>query len=266
MFEHSLIDLETKQQPRRRRWISLPIAVALHVVGLSAFAFASYWSVGSVPEPSTNVVFFQLTPAPELPAGGGGGGRPQPPVRPERPQTEPVKPTQPVQPTDETVPENVPTPATTTQVDDFTATNVGSPTDGGGIPGLPPGPGIGTGPVGPGSGTGPGGDGDGPEIGVADDQPIRFTVGMTRPEPVHQVQPRYTELARRAGVQGTVIVEAIIDEQGNVDNVRVLRGLPMGLDREAVTAVQQWKFRPALLGSKPVKIYFTLTVNFTIQR
>lgn len=264
MFEHSLIDLETKQQPRRRRWISLPIAVALHVVGLSAFAFASYWSVGSVPEPSTNVVFFQLAPMPELPAGGGGGGRPQPVTKPERPQTEPVKPSQPVQPTDETVPENVPTPTANTDVVEDLGPATDSDTPGGGIPGLPPGPGVGPGPGGP--GVGPGGPGDGPGIVVADDQPIRFTVGMTRPEPVHQVQPRYTELARRAGVQGTVIVEAIIDEQGNVDNVRVLRGLPMGLDREAVTAVQQWKFRPALLGSKPVKIYFTLTVNFTIQR
>lgn len=263
MFEHSLIDLETKQQPRRR-WISLPIAIVLHVVGLSAFAFASYWSVGSVPEPSLNVVFLSMAPPPDLPA-GGGGGRPQPTPRPERPP-EPVRPSQPVQPTVETVPDHVPTPTTNTEVleDLRPATDADRDTPGGGNPNLPIGPGIGPGPGGP--GVGPGGPGDGPAIGVADDQPIRFTVGMSRPEPVHQVQPRYTENARRAGVQGTVIVEAIIDEQGNVDNVRVLRGLPMGLDREAVSAVQQWKFRPALLGSKPVRVYFTLTVNFTIQR
>jgi len=265
MFEHSLIDLETKQQPRRRRWISLPIAVALHVVGLSAFAFASYWSVGSVPEPDTNVVFFQLAPVPELPAGGGGGGRPEPPAPQPAPQPEPVRPSQPVQPTDETVPEDLPTPtANTTAVEDLGPVT-DSETPGGGIPGLPPGPGFGSGPVGPGTG-GPGGPGDGPEIGVVDDQPIRFTVGMTKPEPVHQVQPRYTEIARRAGVQGTVIVEAIIDEQGNVDNVRVLRSLPLGLDREAVAAVQQWKFTPARMANKPVKVYFVLTVNFGIQR
>ncbi|HEV2853758.1 MAG TPA: TonB family protein [Thermoanaerobaculia bacterium] len=264
MFEHSLIDLETKQQPRRR-WISLPIAVALHVGGLSAFAFASYWTVGSVPEPRTNIGPVTILTLPELPAGGGGGGRPQP-VRPERPQPEPVRPTQPVQPTAETVPDEVPAPATTTQVDDLVpATDAGGDLPGGGDPNLPIGPGIGPGPGGP--GVGPGGDGDGPGVvGVADDQPIRFTVGMTRPVPVHQVQPRYTENARRAGVQGMVTVEAIIDEQGNVDNVRVLRGLPMGLDREAAAAIQQWKFKPAMMGSRPVKVYFTLTVNFTIQR
>ena len=266
MFEHSLIDLETKQQPRRRRWISLPIAIALHVVGVTAFAFASYWNVGSVPEPSLNVVFLSMTPMPELPAGGGGGGRPKPPeTTPERPQPEPVRPSQPVQPTDETVPDEVPVPTTTAApvFDDLTAD---SGTGGGpiGDPNLPVGPGDGPGPGGPGEN--PNGDGDGPGVGEGESQPIRITMGMTKPEPIHKVQPRYTETARRAGVQGAVILEAVIDEQGRVTDVRVLRGLPMGLDREAVNAVQQWKFTPAMMASKPVKVYFTLTVNFTIQR
>ena len=52
MFEHSLIDLdaelEAKTNPRRRRWIWLPLAIGLHLVGLTAFAFASYWNVGPV--------------------------------------------------------------------------------------------------------------------------------------------------------------------------------------------------------------------------
>lgn len=265
MFEHSLIDLETKQQPRRR-WISLPIAIALHVVGVTAFAFASYWNVGSVPEPSLNVVFLSMTPVPELPAGGGGGGRPKPPEpRPQQEEAKPVKPSQPVQPTDETVPDEVPAPTTTAtpEIDDLLP--AGDAGDGPiGDPNLPIGPGLGPGPGGPGEG--PGGDGDGPAIGVGESQPIRFTVGMTRPEPIRQVQPRYTENARRAGIQGAVILEAVIDEQGNVTDVRVLRGLPMGLDREAVNAVQQWKFRPAMMADKPVKVYFNLTVNFAIQR
>ncbi len=266
MFEHSLIDLEAKQQPRRRRWISLPIAVALHMVGLSAFAFASYWTVGAVAEPNTNIVFVSMAPLPELPAGGGGGGRPKAPeTRPVQQETKPVPPAQPVQPTEETVPDDVPAPTNTatTEMDDLLP--VGDPGDGPvGDPNLPIGPGVGPGPGGP--GVNPNGDGDGPAIGTGESQPIRFTVGMTKPEPIRQVQPRYTEKARQAGVQGTVILEAIIDEQGNVTDVRVLRGLPMGLDREAVAAVQQWKFKPAMMASKPVKVYFTLTVNFTIQR
>lgn len=95
---------------------------------------------------------------------------------------------------------------------------------------------------------------------------MHIKVGMIKPQVVHQVQPRYTPGALRAGVQGTVIVEAIIDEQGSVDNVRVLRGLPMGLDKSAIEAIQQWRFKPATMSNKPVKVYFTLTVNFTIQR
>ena len=89
---------------------------------------------------------------------------------------------------------------------------------------------------------------------------------MSRPQPLHPILPRYTEPARRAGVQGTVIVEAIIDEQGRATDVRILRGLPMGLDRAAVEAIQQVTFKPAMMGNRPVKVYFTLTVNFAIQR
>jgi protein TonB len=258
MFEHSLIDLESK--PRPRRWISLPIAVALHLVGLTTFALASYWNVGAVPEPKTNVVFLSFAPLPEPP--GGGGQRPtvKPPVTDE---VKPRTPEQPVQPTDETVPDRPPEPATTIPVDNVlptTGTGDDNPFPGDGPPceGCPPGPGIGPGPGGP--GVGPSGD-DGP----ADLPPIHITVGMTRPEVVHQVQPRYTELARHSGTQGTVIVEAIIDEKGYVTNVRVLRGLPIGLDQAAVEAIKQWRFKPATLADRPVKVYYTLTVNFTIQ-
>lgn len=260
MFEHSLIDLENK--PRSgRRWISLPLALGLHVVGLTAIAFGSYWNVSAVPEPSTNVVFLTFAPLPEL--GGGGGQRPtvKPPVTEVKPRT----PEQPVQPTDETVPTTIPTPTTPATADhDLPSTETDdegfdfSDSDGPPCPGCPPGPGWGKNPPGPSSG---------PTVieQPAESQPIHITVGMTRPEIVHQVQPRYTELARRSGTQGTVIVEAIIDEQGRVTNVRVLRGLPMGLDQAAVDAIQQWRFKPATLADRPVKVYYTLTVNFTIQ-
>ena len=264
MFENSLIDLEAKKQPRGRRWLSLPIAVALHVVGLTAFAFASYWTVNAVPEPSLNVVFLSLVPPP-APSGGGGGGRPKPVEN--KPMDAQPKPAEPVQPTLDTLPDKAPEAATPAPVDEVFSDL--APGDDSGSNDLPVGPGYGAGPVGPGVGTGPGGDGDGTSDiggGVGDDQPVHITVGMIKPQVVHQVQPRYTEAARRAGVQGTVIVEAIIDEKGNVDNVRVLRGLPMGLDKAAIEAIQQWRFTPATMSSKPVRVYFTLTVNFTIQR
>ena len=86
------------------------------------------------------------------------------------------------------------------------------------------------------------------------------------PKPISRVQPVYPELARLAGIQGVVIVEAVIDEHGDVTQVRVLKGLPMGLSTAAVDAVRQWKFSPATYDGRPVAVYFTLTVNFKLQR
>lgn len=95
--------------------------------------------------------------------------------------------------------------------------------------------------------------------------PYRVEGNVTRPEIISAPRPVYTELARRARVSGTVIVEAIIDEQGDVVNVRVLKGQPMGLDKATVDAVKTWKFKPATLAGKPVKVYYVLTVNFQVD-
>lgn len=97
------------------------------------------------------------------------------------------------------------------------------------------------------------------------DEPYRVGGEVTAPIKIAGAAPVYTELARRAHISGAVIVEAIIDEQGNVTNPRVLRGLPMGLDRSAVETIQTWKFTPARLKGKPVKVYYVLTVNFQVQ-
>jgi TonB family protein len=95
--------------------------------------------------------------------------------------------------------------------------------------------------------------------------PYRVDDKVSRPEKISGVAPVYTELARRARVSGIVIVEAIIDEQGDVVNVRVLQGQPLGLDQAAVEAVQTWKFKPAMKDGKPVKVYYVLTVNFQVD-
>src|SRR5881394_3020891 len=78
---------------------------------------------------------------------------------------------------------------------------------------------------------------EGPKTGGP---PFRVGGEVSRPEILSSTRPVYTELARRAHVVGTVIVEAIIDEQGNVTATKVLKGLPMGLDRAAVDAVKTW--------------------------
>lgn len=97
------------------------------------------------------------------------------------------------------------------------------------------------------------------------DGPIRVGGDVTRPDKISGPNPQYTEIARKARIQGVVIVEAIIDKNGNVTNVRVLKPLPMGLDQAAVDAVENWKFKPATLNGKPVDVYYNLTVNFRLQ-
>jgi len=87
---------------------------------------------------------------------------------------------------------------------------------------------------------------------------------VTRPEPVSTPPPVYTEVARRAGVEGTVLIEAIIDEHGDVTTSRVLKALPLGLDPAALKAVQVWKFKPATVNGKPVKAFYTLMVPFRL--
>ena len=99
-----------------------------------------------------------------------------------------------------------------------------------------------------------------------DPEPIRRPGGdVQEPVKIHAPRPLYTEIARRARIEGKVFLEAIIDREGNVADLKVLKGLPMGLTEETVKAVRQWKFKPATLHGKPVDVYFTLTVNFQLQ-
>jgi protein TonB len=95
--------------------------------------------------------------------------------------------------------------------------------------------------------------------------PIFVTGDVQKPEKISDVQPQYTEIARKARIQGVVILQTIIDKDGNITDVKVLKGLPMGLAEAAVTAVSQWKYNPATLNGKPVAVYFNLTVNFQLQ-
>lgn len=95
--------------------------------------------------------------------------------------------------------------------------------------------------------------------------PIHVGGDVAAPNKISAPQPQYTEIARKARIQGVVIVQAIINKQGNVTDVKVLKGLPMGLDQAAVDAIRKWKFEPATLNGKPVDVYYNLTVNFTLQ-
>ncbi len=95
--------------------------------------------------------------------------------------------------------------------------------------------------------------------------PLRVGGDVKRPEKIFAPQPQYTEIARKARIQGVVIIEAIIDKQGLVTNVKILKTLPMGLDNAAADAVGKWRFKPATLNGKPVAVIYNLTVNFRLQ-
>lgn len=97
--------------------------------------------------------------------------------------------------------------------------------------------------------------------------PVRFVAGgnITEPVKISAPQPIYPEAARRARMQGVVVLECIIDKQGNVKSVKVLRGMPLGLTDAAVNAVKKWKFKPSTLNGKPVEVIYVLTVRFSLQ-
>ncbi len=94
---------------------------------------------------------------------------------------------------------------------------------------------------------------------------LRVGAGVTAPEKISTPPPVYTEMARKARVQGVVILEAVIDQHGNVTEAHVLKGLPLGLDRAALQAVAKWKFRPATFQHKPVRVFYPLTVPFQLD-
>jgi periplasmic protein TonB len=94
--------------------------------------------------------------------------------------------------------------------------------------------------------------------------PIRLHSGMKAPVKIADVAPAYPVIARNAHIQGVVILEAVLDAQGGVESVRVLRSIPL-LDQAAVDAVRQWRFTPALLNGQAVPVVMTVTVNFTLQ-
>jgi len=76
---------------------------------------------------------------------------------------------------------------------------------------------------------------------------------------------KYPEIARKAGVEGRVIIQFVVDENGNVTNPQVLRGVGAGLDEEALRCVSQLKFKPGRQRGRPVRVRFTLPVIFRLQ-
>jgi len=95
--------------------------------------------------------------------------------------------------------------------------------------------------------------------------PLRVGGDVKAPVAINRAKPDYTDAARKARITGVVVVEAIVNKQGDVEQVKVLKGLPLGLSEQAVDAVKKWRFHPGTLNGEPVEVIFDLTVNFTLE-
>ena len=89
--------------------------------------------------------------------------------------------------------------------------------------------------------------------------------GGTEPIVVDRAIPRYPPAARGNGIEGTVVVRAVVRRNGRVGDVEILRDLPYGLGEAAASAVRRWRFRPATYEGRPIDVYYNVTVNFRLS-
>ena len=85
-----------------------------------------------------------------------------------------------------------------------------------------------------------------------------------RPTIVYKEKARYTEAARQNQVQGTVVLRATFSADGRITDIRVVRGLPMGLTENAIMAAQRIRFQPAIRNGVPITVHASLEFNFAL--
>jgi periplasmic protein TonB len=218
---------------------TLPVSIALHVVILGIVLLAPLMAPTLVPTPASVMIF--AAPAPP----------PSPPPPPPAPAAEPMRaaavaPREGAAPISAplTIAEELPAPAGVPR-------GMGVP---GGVEGGIDLPGVPVSSV----------------VAIPEPpapppvEPVRPGGKIKVPEKTRHVPPVYPAIAQQAGVEGVVILEATIDVDGRVRDVRVLRSVPL-LDQAAIDAVLQWRFTPTLLNGVPVPVIMTVTVNFTLR-
>jgi len=94
--------------------------------------------------------------------------------------------------------------------------------------------------------------------------PVRLHSGIEAPQKIADKAPVYPAIATAARIEGLVILEATIDEAGQVVDLKVLRSVPM-LEAAAIDAVKQWRYRPARLNGMPIPVIVTVTVRFALN-
>jgi protein TonB len=94
---------------------------------------------------------------------------------------------------------------------------------------------------------------------------VRVGGVVKAPKLVHRVQPEYPGLAVQARLQAMIILEALVNVDGRVHEVKVLRGAAL-FDEAAIAAVKQWRYQPLLLNGVPTPFILTVTLNFNLQQ
>jgi len=95
--------------------------------------------------------------------------------------------------------------------------------------------------------------------------PIRIGGAIQSPKLLHRVEPLYPPIAISARMQGLVILETLVDLDGNVEGVKVLRSAGSVLDREALAAVRQWRYAPLILNGRPLRFLVTVILSFSVE-
>jgi TonB family protein len=98
------------------------------------------------------------------------------------------------------------------------------------------------------------------------DEATRVGAGVSAPTVLQRVQPQYTDEARAAGLQGTVVLQAIIGTTGMAKVLKVVKPMDMGLTESAIDAIQQWKFKPATRNGKEVAVAVNIEINFNLPK
>ena len=255
------------------------VSFALHVATIILAVFVATRSFGEKPAAinletlNTDLVWLDV-PGPGGGGGGGGNRSPEPARKVELPGKEkitvPVVDPPAVQPPKPEEPPPLPTldiPAQTLA----SAPNLSVP---GTLEGLPVGASQGSG-SGSGGGTGSGsgigsgqGSGLGPGSGGGTGGGVyRPGSGIELPRLLREVKPQYTAEAMRAKIQGTVLLECVVQSDGTIGKVDVVRSLDptFGLDQEAMKAVRLWRFAPGTRQGQPVAVLVTVELTFTLR-
>ena len=273
MFEQTLTTRIHRIEAREAFIAS--ISVFFHAAGIALLLASSWLTLSPVPLPKLHPELIQpvIFPRAGAPAPKLGGGVTAPAVKPAASVTSPQsQETQALQ-----------QPAALTASDPAPSTEPVQPAEAAlapAGPGVPDGDPDGS-PTGKRGGLcvgddcdpeGPIGEGPGVKGGPAADTAEIYnpwTNQLTGPALIQSSRalPVYPEIARHAGIAGQVILQAVIDAQGSVGSIVVLRETParVGFGDAAVRAVSQWRYHPGLLAGKPVAVQMTITVEFTLS-